>query len=326
MPDDDFIALFFNDRGRDFFQFSEQVIGNARPRKRDIGIFQRIGHAPDAVMVFHEQVFLLHKGARGFLWRCKIIADHLEYIRKRWQRKHDHHQAADAGRGLNPVGRVFQVAQEVTVKQRLADFLQADAGIDFTGRLVGHQAREEFDVRGRYFHVDHEVSAREGKQQGDVLRFEQDRVEHQIALAVMQDRHDERKFAIAVDALADDIRALVTVEQARKHLELVIRLDRDITEHQPQPRFDERDITVNVGKRACELEVRDDALERILQAIPGRIIDAVSRRDFVVFKIGCRDSRPHENEIVMKIRAVEDLAAHGIEENLGQFRLFMIDQ
>jgi hypothetical protein len=37
------------------------------------------------------------------------------------------------------------------------------------------------------------------------------------------------------------------------------------------------------------------------------------------------DRRPHENEFVVEVAAVQDVAAHRVEEGLGQLRLLWSD-
>jgi hypothetical protein len=97
---------------------------------------------PDAVVVFHEQVFFLDLGARRVFRRRIKILDHLEYIGKRGQLEHQHHQAADAGRALEAVRAVLQVLQVIAVEQGLALFLQAEQGIDFALRFARSRLRK----------------------------------------------------------------------------------------------------------------------------------------------------------------------------------------
>ncbi len=146
---------------------------------------------------------------------------------------------------------------------------------------------------------------------------EQHGVEDQLAVAVVQDRHHERVFAVAIDALADDVGALIPEKQARQHLDLVIRFQRLGAENVLQARFDLGDVAVEVGEWAGQLEVGHDTPEGDVQAILGRVIHAVGGGRFLGLDIFGRHHRPHKDEIVMEIGAVQDVAAHGIEEGFS---------
>ena len=77
------------------------------------------------------------------------------------------------------------------------------------------------------------------------------------------------------------------------------------------------DVAREIVERRLELEVRDDPLERG-RGRRCRIVRAVGRLRgrLVVLQILGRDRRAHEDEIVAEVRAVQDLAAHRIEEGL----------
>ena len=326
VPDDDLIALFFHHRRRDFLQVGQQLVVEARTREGDVRIFERVGHAPDAIMVLHQQVFFLDDGARRFLRRGIEILDHLEHIREGRQREHHHHQAANAGRRLEAVGGMAQVVQVVAIERGLAQLLQTENGIDLAARLVRHERAQEMHVGRRHFHVDHEIGAREREQYRDQRRVEQHRIEYQLAAAVVQDGNDERIDAITVDALADDVRTLVAVEQAGQHLDLVIRFQQLVAEHCAHARLDETDVAVEISEGAVELEVGDDALQGEAQAVGGRVIHAVSRQPFFGLDVFGRYRRPHKDEIVVEIGAVQDVATHRIEKGFRQLRLLVVDE
>ncbi len=157
-------ALVFDHRRRMQLQLAHQRIVEAREREGHVGVLQRIGHAPDAVVLLDQLVLGLDQLARGLLGRRVVVLDHLEHVRVRRQREHQHHQALDAGRADELVRGVLQVMQEVPVEQVLALLLQAQRGIDFSARLARHDVAQEGHVRRRDLHVDHEVRVREGEQ------------------------------------------------------------------------------------------------------------------------------------------------------------------
>src|SRR5450830_19473 len=103
VADDDLLLVFLDQRGSELFQLGQQFRRKAGAGKGHVGILERVGHAAYAVVVFHQQILLLDLRARGFLGRWEKILDHLEDIRKRRQGKHQHHQAADAGRAFKVV-------------------------------------------------------------------------------------------------------------------------------------------------------------------------------------------------------------------------------
>jgi hypothetical protein len=83
------------------------------------------------------------------------------------------------------------------------------------------------------------------------------------------------------------------------------------------------DVAREVFERRLQLEVRDDALERGGEPVLAGVVGAVGglRGGLVVLDVLGRDGGPHENEVVVEIRPVQDLAADRIEERLGAFRL-----
>ena len=77
---------------------------------------------------------------------------------------------------------------------------------------------------------------------------------------------------------------------------------------------------------AVELEIGHHALEREAQAVDVRVVDAVGRQQFFGFDVLGGHHRAHENEVVVEIGAVQDVAADRVEEGLGQFRLLVVGQ
>ena len=145
-------------------------------------------------------------------------------------------------------------------------------------------------------------------------------------MAVVQDRHDKRIFAVAVDALADQIGALVAVEQTGQDLELVVRLDTVAAEQLLQACFHLGHVTLQVGKCAVQLEVAQHARQGIAQAILARVVHAVGGHRVLRLDVFRGNHGTHENIVVIEIGAVQDVAADGIEEGFRQFRLLVFRQ
>jgi len=209
---------------------------------------------------------------------------------------------------------------------------QAQRVVELPARLAGHQGAQELHVGRRDLHLDHEVGAREGEQQQQVVLAEQHRVDPQLAAAVVQDRQREGRLAEAVDDLADRVGALVAEEQAGEHLDLEIGEQLGVAELLAQRLADVVDVVPQVLERARELEVRHDAQHRLAQAFRGAgpvgVVGAVGRRGgrLVVLDVLGADRRPHEDEVVAEVAAVQDARGDRVEEGLGQLGLVVLDQ
>jgi hypothetical protein len=72
----------------------------------------------------------------------------------------------------------------------------------------------------------------------------------------------------------------------------------------------------------------DDAQEGIVQRFRRRVVDPVGRRRgrLVVLDVLGGDRRPHEDEVVVEVAAVQDVGGDRVEEGLRQFRLVVVDQ
>ena len=77
------------------------------------------------------------------------------------------------------------------------------------------------------------------------------------------------------------------------------------------------------SKGGVQLEVGDDAFQRRGEPVLRRVIRAIRRLRgwFAVLDVLGRDGRAHEDEIVVEVRAMQDLAAHRVEERLGALGL-----
>ena len=127
-------------------------------------------------MVFYQQIFFLDQCLGGFFRRREVILDQLKDIRKRGQRKHQHHQAADTGRGIDDVGGILEMMQKIAVKQILAVLLQAQHGVNLAARFFRQDAADKLHIRRRHFHIDHEVGAGKRKQHRDLHGVKQHRI------------------------------------------------------------------------------------------------------------------------------------------------------
>jgi hypothetical protein len=253
--------------------------GVKRARERDVGVLERVRHAPDAVVVLHQHVLLLHPVPGRVLRERDLVADDLEHVRERWQREHRHYQPLDAGSDDERIGRVLEMVEKVAEEQRFPLLLQTDHRVEL--RLGAHRRHlpQEGDVRRRHLHVHQEVRAVGREQQCDVLRFHQQGVHVELATGVALDRNHERVHVKPVDDAADDVGRAVAEEQRGEHLELVVRLEHERA-REPRPERGEEvaQVAAEIGERAIEPEVEDDVDQCVPQAVRPRIVRAVRRR------------------------------------------------
>ncbi len=83
-------------------------------------------------------------------------------------------------------------------------------------------------------------------------------------------------------------------------------------------------VPAKILEAALEAQVEDDVDERMPKAASARIVAAVGRR--VGVEILGRDGGPHEQEAIVEVRAMQELAGHRVEEGLGALRLPVLDQ
>jgi hypothetical protein len=218
-----------------------------------------------------------------------------------------------------------EVMQQVAVEQVLALLLQTHRRIDFRLRLARHDGAQELDVGRGHFHVHEEVRVREAEDDEQLLTLEQHGIEREHAGLRVADGHGERQHDFAVDDAPDDVSRLVAEEQRREHVNLEVRGFFEFAERVVNGLHQATDVAREVFERRLQLEVRDDALERGGEPVLAGVVGAVGglRGGFVVLDVLRRDGGPHENEVVVEIRAVQDLAADRIEERLGALRLLV---
>src|SRR5574343_1033270 len=159
-----------------------------------------------------------------------------------------------------------------------------------------------------------------------ISRIEQDGVDEQAPLPVVQDGDCEGVFECAVDCLANDVRGLVAVEGRAEYLDLEVELaPRHGFKLAAYGVINVADIAFQVGKRAVPVEVAQDGTDRAAQAVSIGVIAAVGRVG-IGFQILGRDRRVDKDEIVYKVRPVQDLGGDRIEKSLRQLRLLVIEQ
>ena len=123
----------------------------------------------------------------------------------------------------------------------------------------------------------------------------------------------------------DHVCGLVAEEQRRQHVNLEVRRGVEFAEGFVDGLHHALHVALQVLERRFELKIRDDPLDGRGETVLAGVIRAISRlgRGLVVLDVFGRDGRAHENEVVIEVRTVQDLAAHGVEERLGAFRLAM---
>ena len=141
----------------------------------------------------------------------------------------------------------------------------------------------------------------------------------------MLDRHGERAHVEAVDDAADDVRGPVAEERAAEHLDLQARRGDERPRHRATERAQQvAQVAAEILEAALEAQVEHDVDQRMAQAAAARVVAAVGRR--VGVEVLGRDGGPHEQEAVVEVRAVQDLAGHRVEERLGALGLPVLDQ
>jgi hypothetical protein len=255
------------------------------------------------------------------------VLDDLEHVGEARQVEHQHDHALDAGRDAEAVGAVAQVVQEVAVEQRLALLGQAQRVVELGARLARHQAAQELHVGRRNLHVDHEVGAREAEQDQQVVLANS---AHRSQLArgrVVQDGQRKRQLLKAVDDLAHQVGALVAVEQAGQHLDLEVGAQVPVLEQAHQRLVHGSVSRSRSSKSTLQAEVTTSTAPHLVEhGVAARVVGAVggAAGRVVVLDVLGADGRPHEDEVVLEIAAVQDLGGDRVEEGLGQLGLVVV--
>jgi len=173
-------------------------------------------------VLLNQQVFVFNLLAAGvFLRRIKVFDD-FKHVGKRWQVKHQHHHALDAGGNAKLVGGVAQVVQKVAVKKRFALLGQAERVINFVARVAWHHAAQKLHVGRGYLHVHHKVGARKAEQHEQIVLPKQCRINFQFTRRVVQYRQGKREFVKPIDQLTHYVGTLVAEKQTGEYLDLKI--------------------------------------------------------------------------------------------------------
>ena len=80
MLDDDHVAIFLDERWRVGLELRDELRREATARQRNVGVFERVCHAADAIMMLDQHVFLRHLLAgRIFRW-SNLVFDDFEHV------------------------------------------------------------------------------------------------------------------------------------------------------------------------------------------------------------------------------------------------------
>ena len=272
VADDDAVALLDHQRGGGGSQFGQQLGGQPFLGEGHVRVFPRVGHPAGAVVVLHQVVAVLDVLAADVL--AAHVLDVLEDIRERGQREHAHHQTLDAGRDDEMIGGFVQMLQQVAVEECLALLVQAQHGVELGLRLGGHQRPQEAHVGGRHRHVHHEVGPRKVEEPLDVLGCEQHRVDEHAALAVAQQGQREGLHLAVIDDAADEVGALVAVEERAQHVHLAIHGPRCLLAEQGGGSVDHLlQVILDVPVAAGQPHVDEDLAQDLLPGTVLRVID-----------------------------------------------------
>ena len=313
---------------RKLFNLGNQRVVKTRPRKSHFAVLLRVGHTAHTVVLLDQQILAFDDLARGVFLRRVIVLDDLEHIGKRGQVKHQHHHALDAGRDAKFVGAVPQMVQKIAVKKCFPLLGQAQRVVDFSPRHARHHAAQKHHIGRRNTHVNHEVGPCKAEQNQQVVFAEQRCINDKFSTFGVQQRQRKRHFLEAVDQLADHIRALVAKKQARQHLNLKIGAQLGVTQQLAQHLHHIAHVPGQVFKFNVQREVLHQLLHHLGHRALRRVVGAVSWQGggFFVFDVLGADSRPHKDEIVLKVAAVQDFGGDRVEKRLGQLGLVVVDQ
>ncbi len=216
-----------------------------------------------------------------------------------------------------------QMENQVAEKHGLALLSQAEHGIELGTRLGGHDRAQKLHVAGWHLHVHHEIGAREREQHSYPPGIEDDRIQIQLSFRRVQDRYSERVFHSAIDRLADHIGSFVAIEGRVEYLNLQVCLPwGNAAQMGGDASQDIVDVAVQIFELPIPIEIDEHLRDRHAKSGLVGIVASIGGR--VRLDILGRHGRPDENEIVVEIGPVHDLAEDGIEECLCQFRLLVV--
>ena len=185
VADDDHVVGFFDLAGGEGAHFFEEGGVAARFGQRDVGKFHGVGHAPDAVVFFHQQVFAADVFAVEVFVGAEGVFDDFENIGERGQGEDAHHQPFHAGRKDEFVIGVAQVLGKLAPEDVFALFVQAEQGVEIAVGAHGQHFAQKTHVAAGHGHVDEEIGAGEGEKHGNLFRVEKGGVDFQTASSVV---------------------------------------------------------------------------------------------------------------------------------------------
>src|SRR5947208_9031099 len=113
---------------------------------------------------------------------------------------------------------MFELMQETAEEQRFALLVQAEHVVELGGCPIGDDLAQKSDICGRHFHVDQKISAVRRKQQRQLHRISQQRIDHQMTRVVMLDGGREWIRRTTIDKATHHVRRLVAKKQRRQYL------------------------------------------------------------------------------------------------------------
>ena len=187
---------------------------------------------------------------------------------------------------------------------------------------------QKLHIGRRDFHLHHEVGSRKTEQHQQVVFAKQCGIDDQLALGVVQDRQRKAGFTEAVDQFAYDVAALVAKEQPGQDLNLQIGTQWRIAQALSEGALHQGCVALQVVKGQAQAEVLQQPCQNFLHAGMGRVVGTVGRTrlGLAVFDVLGTDSGSDEDEVVLKVAAVQNLGRDRVEKCLSQFRLMVIDQ
>ena len=324
--DDNHVFGFFNLAGGEAAHFGEKGFVAARFGQRDVGKLHGVGHASDAVVFFHQQVFLPHVFAVEVFVGAEGVFDDFEHIGEGGQGEHAHHQPFHAGREDEFVVGIAQVLGKLAPEDVFALLVQAEQGVEIAVGAHRQHFAQKTHIAAGHGHVDEKIGAGEGEKHGNLFRVEQRGVDFQTASSVVHHRQREGMAAAAVDDAAEDIGRFVAVEGRIEHLDVQVQFLRRPFRAEVPPRraHDVRHVGRRVGEGNLPVEMAEYAAQAAAQAGFGGVVGGKHRR-IGVDEFGA-DGRFDKDKAVVEIRLVQHLGRHRIEKRLGQLGLLVVDQ
>ena len=151
-----------------------------------------IGHAPDAVVLFHQLVAGPDvRGGHLFL-RGKLVFNDFKHPVEARQGKHQHHHAANARRFNKLFIGVGDVVQVFTIAFRFGVLLTANRHIELGGGFAGQDFAQPFHKSRRQRRVHHKVGAGKTEDDAGLDRGGQAGIDEQLAFIGTMNGNEKR--------------------------------------------------------------------------------------------------------------------------------------